>query len=173
MPRPIIATIVLVGLLQMGCSPEFNWRETNLSPTPLHALFPCKPDKTVRNVEMAGRPMDLHMTSCTTAGVTTAVGHAGMLSADSSGSVLQQWRLATLKSMAAGEVVERPLLLSGIRAEPAAVLVQARGKGPQGRPLELRAAWFSRDSIAYVALVFGEQLRPDVAETFLAGLRLQ
>ncbi len=173
MPRPIIATILLIAMLQAGCAPEFNWRETPLSPTALNALFPCKPDKTMRRVEMAGQPMELHMASCTTAGLTTAVGHAALPSVDMSGPVLRQWRLATLKTMAASDVVERPLLLAGIRAEPDALWVQARGKGPQGQPLELRAAWFTRDSTAFAALVFGEQLRPEVAETFLAGLRLQ
>ena len=54
MPRPIIAILLLIGLLQAGCAPEFNWRETPLSPTSLRTMFPCKPDKTMRRVEMVG-----------------------------------------------------------------------------------------------------------------------
>ncbi|MEO6625379.1 MAG: hypothetical protein ABIN37_11175 [Burkholderiaceae bacterium] len=173
MQRTYIATILLVGLLQMGCSPAFNWRDTALSPTPLHARFPCQPDKAVRSVALAGQPLELHMSNCSTAGVPTAVDHAGLSSVDKSGPVLQPWRLATLRAMAAREVVERPLVLTGIRTDPEALLVQAWGTGLDGLPLDLRAVWSTRDSTAFVAMVFGEKLRADVADTFLSGLRLQ
>ena len=173
MQRPIIATILLVGLLQTACSPEFNWRDTALPPTSLRGLFPCKPDTAVRSMALAGQSLELHMTSCNTAGVTTAIGHADLPSADKSGPVLLQWRQASLNTMAARSVVERPLVLAGIRNEPEAVQVQAIGTGPNGAPLDFRAVWFTRESTAFVAMVFGEKLRADVAETFLSGLRLQ
>ena len=172
MQYPIIASILLASVLQAGCSEDFNWREASLPPTPLRGLFPCKPERAQRNVTLAGASLDLHMASCSTAGVTTAIGHARLPSSDMSGAVLGQWRQATLQTMAARDVVEHPLALIGVRVDTGALQLQAFGKGPDGKPLTLRAAWFAQGSTAFVAMVYGEQLGADVTETFFSGLRL-
>lgn len=173
MHYPIIASILLTSVLQAGCSTDFNWRETSLPPTPLRGLFPCKPERAQRTVVLAGASLELHMASCRTAGVTTAIGHASLPSSVLSGAVLRQWRQATLQTMKARDVVEQPLVLAGVRAEPDALQLQAFGTGPEGKPLTLRAAWFTQGSTAFVAMVFGEQLSADIAETFFSGIRLQ
>lgn len=52
-------------------------------------------------------------------------------------------------------------------------MVKALGMTPGGRALVLQGAWFARDSEVFVALLYGEVLSADVAETFFSGLKFR
>jgi len=173
MRYPIIVTVSIAALLMVACSPEFNWRQTALTPTNLQAVFPCKPETAVRPVILGGQAMQLHMASCSASGVTVAVGHAAMPLPHDAGAVLRQWRQTTLATMRGKAVGEKAFTIASAPALPDAVSLQALGTGPQGSSLTLHAAWFAQGSTAFVAMVYGGTVRPEVADTFLSGLILR
>ena len=168
-----ITTVCIWALLLAACGPTFNWRETSITATSLVAMFPCKPKTAARVVALGGTDVELHMTGCDAAGVTVAVGHATISEPNLRGPVLAQWRAATLAGMHANTPSISPLQLARANDLPQSVMVKALGMTPGGRALDLQGAWFARDNEVFVALLYGEVLSADVAETFFSGLKFR
>ncbi len=175
----------IVLALLAACGPVFNWREAPIVGTSLVALFPCKPQSASRIAALGGKDVELTMTGCDTAGVTLAVGHATIADPALRDPVLAQWRAATLASMRA-----KTTTLSAFRMEPAtpsaqSVRVHAVGTQPDGRPVVLQAAWFTRGNEVFVALLYSvvpneaqngapkDVLSDEVRETFFSGLKFR
>lgn len=170
---PLVAVAFLTALLLPGCGPTFNWRETPIAATSLTALFPCKPQKVTRLLVLGGEQVELHMTGCDTGGVTLAVGHATLSDPTKAGSALVQWQDATLAGLRAKSLTVSALRLERAQEMPQSVRVQALGARPNGRPMTLQAAWFARDGEVFGAMLYGEALSPEVADTFFSGLRFR
>jgi hypothetical protein len=58
--------VVLTGL--SACTPAFNWREVRFDQAGVTALLPCKPDRAVRVVQLAGQPVSTNMAGCEAGG---------------------------------------------------------------------------------------------------------
>ena len=89
------------------------------------------------------------------------------------GPALTQWRDATLAGMRAKSSGATALQLAGALEVPQSVRVKAVGSRPGGGALALQGAWFTRDNEVFGALLYGDSLSPDVADTFFAGLKLR
>ena len=165
----------------VACGPAFNWREAPIAGTSLVALFPCKPQSASRVAALGGKDVELTMVGCDTAGVTLAVGHATIPDPALRDPVLAQWRAATLASMRA-----KTTTLDAFRLAPAtpslqSVLVNAVGTLPDGRAVVLQAAWFTRGTEVFVALLYGDALNDalngasgdQVMEAFFSGLKFR
>ena len=57
---------ILVGL--SACTPTFNWREVRFDQAGVTALLPCKPDRAVRVVQLAGQQVSTNMAGCEAGG---------------------------------------------------------------------------------------------------------
>jgi len=169
----IMTAACLAACVSIACSPAFNWREVSLSPAPLAAMFPCKPEKASRTVTLGGHDVELHMRHCDTAGVTAAVGHARVTDPALVGPVLAQWQAATLASLRATASTRTAWTIDRATPLPQAVSIQAFGTSADGKPLELRAAWFAREGQVFAALLYGPTLPQDVVDAFFTGLHLQ
>lgn len=167
------ATAALAALVLAACGPTFNWRETSITATPLTALFPCKPQRASRRLVLGGAEVELQMTGCDAGGITFAIGHATVPSPGLAGPVLTQWRDATLAGMRAKSSGATILQLAGALEVPQSVRVKAVGSKPGGGELALQGAWFTRDNEVFGALLYGDFLNPDVADTFFAGLKFR
>lgn len=173
MRLPIITmACAAIGML-LACAPAFNWRDAAIAPTPLTALFPCKPELASRMVSMAGVSVELHMRHCDAQGVTTAVGHARLTDPSQAGPVLAQWRIATLAGLRASATRQSAWVMALAPTLPESQSVVASGTDAAGGPLSLRGAWFTRDGEVYAALVYGPAVPTDVADTFFDGLRFR
>lgn len=183
MPRPTLTLSAagVAGLLALAaCSPAFNWREVRPEHTRLHALLPCKPDKAQKTVPLGGQPTVLSMLGCDASGATFAIAVADIGDAGQAADVLAKWQSATLLNMRA-PLLDAPgsssqsssLPLPGAAAQPPAVLVKAQGRRADGRAVLSQAAYFAQGSQVFQAVIYAEQLKPEVAETFFAGLRFQ
>jgi hypothetical protein len=63
------AVKVIVILMSLsGCTPTFNWREVRFDQAGVTALLPCKPDRAVRVVQLAGLPVTTNMAGCEAGG---------------------------------------------------------------------------------------------------------
>jgi len=167
----VIAVCAALGL--GACSPTFNWREVRPQVTPLVALLPCKPDQAARVVPLGGRDVEMHMLGCDAGGATFAVAHADIKDADKAGVVLAQWKAAVLGHVRATSSVDVPFAPPGATALPQSVRVVAQGSRQNGGKLTAQGAWFAHGTQVFHALVYAEEVSPEVAETFFAGLKFQ
>jgi hypothetical protein len=173
MPRLLAALSLLSAATLAACSPTFNWREVRAEPTPLKAMLPCKPDKGARTVPMAGREVSLEVLGCDTGGATFAVLFADIGDASRLGEVLAQWNTATLLNLRSEAAQQRAFLPPGALGLHQSLQVVARGKRADGSKVESHAAYFARGSHVFQAVIYSSELKPEVADTFFSGLRLE
>ena len=165
-----------------ACSPAFNWREVRPDNTALTAMLPCKPDKGSKTVPLGGQPTQLSMVGCETSGAMFAIASADMGDAQKAADVLAQWAQATLVNMkapplalagAAGGTTTAPLKVTGATLSPAPVLITARGVRADNSAVASQAAYFAQGSQVFQAVIYADNIAPEVAEAFFSGLKLQ
>jgi hypothetical protein len=165
---------LLLALLT-ACSPTFNWREARPDGTGLSLLLPCKPDRAQRSVPLGGQATDLALLGCDAGGATFAVAVATVDTATEAGqvaAVLAGWQAATLANIkAAGAAQAAPLKLPGAALQPPPVLVRATGQRTDGRAVQSQAAYFAQGRQVFQAVIYADQIAPEVADTFFSNLR--
>jgi hypothetical protein len=175
--RWIALASILVAAWLAGCSPALNWREVRIEPAPLVALLPCKPDRASRTLELAGEAVELGMTGCDADGATFAVGRLRLGVGASAGAAMTQWRSATLANMRASDIHEQPFQPAGSLDLPQSVRLSAAGQRADGRAVKSQAVWFARSSgdglWLFHAVIYADNLKPETADAFFGGLRLQ
>lgn len=175
------AAALTLGLsLLAGCSPALNWRSVPLPEAAITVTLPCKPDQATRTVELAGAPVELAMTGCDADGATLAVSHAALADPSQAGAALTHWRaavLANLGSGAAASATDTPYAPAGVLPLPQSVRTVAQGQRADGSAVSAQAVWFARtvgpQVRLYHAVVYTPKPRPEVADTFFAGLTFQ
>ncbi|MBV7457964.1 hypothetical protein KW843_26055 [Acidovorax sp. sif1233] len=163
-----------------GCSPALNWRSVPLPEAAITITLPCKPDRAVRPVELAGSPVELAMAGCDADGATFAVSHAALADPAQVGAALTHWRaaaIANLGSGAAARAVDTPYAPPGVLPLPQSVRTVVQGQRPDGSAVTAQAVWFARavgpQVRLYHAVVYTPKPRPEVADQFFAGITLQ
>ena len=172
MHRTLTAWLVIACALP-ACSPTFDWREVRTTQAGLGAMLPCKPEKGSRTVPMAGRQVNLDALSCKTGGATFAVLSADIGDAARAGEVLAQWKTATLANLHSPSAQESPFQPAGARRLPQSLQVVASGRRTDGSKVESHAAYFARGSHVFQAVIYADQLKPEVAEPFFSGLTFE
>ena len=136
-------------------------------------MLPCKPEKGSRTVPMAGHEVNLDALSCSAGGATFALLNADIGDASRAGEVLAQWKAATLANLHSTSARESPLQLRGAGKLPQSLHVVASGQRADGSKVESHAAYFARGSYVYQAVIYTDQLKPEVAEPFFSGLKFE
>jgi hypothetical protein len=172
MHRTAAAWLVIASALA-ACSPTFDWREIRTGQGSLAAMLPCKPEKGARTVPMAGREVKLDALSCSTGGATFAVLTADIEDAARAGEVLAQWKTATLANLRSASGRESAFQPPGARKLPQSLQVVASGQRADGSKVESHAAYFAEGSHVFQAVIYADQLKPEVAEPFFSGLKFQ
>jgi hypothetical protein len=143
MSKLLFAVITLFGLLGLSaCQPSLNWRASQLEGSALRFELPCKPDKTVRTVSMAGQALELAVAGCEAEDAVWAVMSTQAPASVDRNELIKGWRQATLQNMRATEVQEATWTPPK-SALDGAVRVLAKGTGPNGQALMAHAVWFS------------------------------
>ncbi|WP_311224061.1 MULTISPECIES: hypothetical protein [unclassified Acidovorax] len=182
MTLPRMACLAAFFLMTLvGCSPALNWRSVPLEDVGLTALLPCKPDHTVRSVDVGGRKVDLALWGCDADGATFAVSHMRAPGAAQADAALEQWRAAVLARLQVappgGATPLSPFLPAGSMALPSSGRLVAQGQRADGTSVSADAVWFAKldgsDVRLYHAVVYAPSARPQAADTFFAGLVLQ
>ncbi len=172
MTRVTVASMLLS--LLAACNPVFNWREVRPDNTALTLLLPCQPDKAQRSVPLGGRPTELVMLGCDAGDATFAIAVATLDDAAQAAAVLTGWQTATLANIkGAGGVQTGPLTLPGADALPPAVLVRASGQRANGQAVQSQGAYFSQGRQIFQAVIYADQIAPEVAETFFSSLKFE
>jgi len=155
-----------------ACNPTFNWRDVRPDGTALSLLMPCKPDKAQKTVPLGGQPTELMLLSCDAGGATFAVAVADVKDTSRIAGTLLQWQSATLANMKTalarpGTEVKVPGLANG------GVIVKATGQRANGQAVSSQAAYFAQGSQVFQAVIYADNISPDVADTFFSGLKFE
>ena len=169
-------------LLLPGCSPVFNWRDVTVTDN-LVALFPCKPDRATRTLEVPGlERISINMTGCAAGDATFAISQAEAASAAQAAAWLTAWKASARTQWPDAQLKEAVVTIVG--AEPASssrfTIVRAAGGVDSKTAPQIEAAeilWFLRVTDAthvtvYQAMVLGKPSADDAVATFFEGMRL-
>src|SRR5438477_7839452 len=78
MSLPLSWCCGLAALAAAACSPALNWREIHLAEGDVTALFPCRPERFVRDIQLAAKPVRMVLLSCEAAGATYGLSQVDM-----------------------------------------------------------------------------------------------
>jgi len=166
---------VVLGLIAasaQGCAPALDWREVRPADSAAVALFPCKPASHARQVVLAGERATMTMHACQAGGATFALGHARMADPARVGPALLELRRAAVANLDGQEARARPFLVEGMTPHDAAVRVAVHGRRPDGQAAQEDLAVFAKGTQVYQAVVLAPRIDVEVADTYLASLRL-
>jgi hypothetical protein len=173
MSLPLSWRCSLAALAVAACSPALNWRETRLAEGELTALFPCRPERFARDLQLADTPVKMVLLSCEAGGATYGLTQVDMNDPGKVHAALAELRRSAAANV--GGTAERVAALEvpGMTPNPLAERIAiSGGHGRDGAPLVEQAGFFSRGTRVFQATVFGPQLDREGVETFFAGLKL-
>lgn len=167
------SVLLMLSLLLQACSPSLNWREIRLPGGDYKAMLPCKPDQATRRQSLAGQELELAMQGCEADGGLYAVSVAQLASPSALPAVQAQWTQQVLASLQASEARYRPASIAGADGLPAAVYLEATGRGPDGRALSVQALWFVRGTRIYHAALYAQRITEPMRDNFFNGVARQ
>jgi hypothetical protein len=156
-----------------ACTPTYDWREVRPGGAALTAMFPCKPQHQARLTNLAGTRLPMQIYVCSSGNETLAIGFLDVDQPERVAEALRSLRSAAEANFSATEVQAAQLHVPGMTPNPNALRVTLTGVSTRGAPIKATAAFFARGLRVYQATLFGVAVDPEVAQTFLAGLKLQ
>jgi hypothetical protein len=163
--------LALLGTLA-ACSPAFDWRETHPENSGVSALFPCRPERRVREIELAAVRYRMEMLSCRAADTTFALGFLDVPDAPAVGAAIERLRSAAVANVGASVPQVAPFAIDGMSPELQAAHLSFAGRLPDGSAVHEEAVFFARGRRVYQAAVIGRAPPPEAVQTFIAGLKL-
>jgi hypothetical protein len=164
--------VISSALALAGCAPALDWREVRAQGTALTFMLPCKPQLSVRSVQLAGQAVRMSLLACKAAELTWGLGFADVGEPARLGPALRALRESTAANLQAQVVRSGPAAVRGATPHDASVDVQLRGRRPDGPPSQGRLAVFAHGTQVFQATVLGESVPDEAAETFFLSLRI-
>lgn len=160
-----------------ACNPTFNWREYHDADAGYRVLFPQKPSRMSRAIELDGTKLNMTMTAADVDGVSFAVGNAEVADAAKAEAALSAMKTALLGNI--GATVKRESAASsasaagGASRRSSAIDIEALGSR-QGVPVLLAGRFIARDKRIYQVVVMGkeQQMARENSEMFLSSFKL-
>ena len=168
-PAVLPISLLLAGL--GACSPTLDWRETAAEGSGVVAMFPCRPDRHARTVEIAGSKLKMEMLACPAGGATYALAFADVAEPAQVALALSELRAATLRNVQAEPPQVSPAQVRGMTPNTEAVRVAATGRLPDGARVQAHAVFFVKGLRVYQGSVIGAKTATDTNEIFLSGFR--
>jgi hypothetical protein len=162
------AALALLG----ACSPTLDWRQFTPEDFGVTVVFPCRPDRHARALELAGAKAQMEMLVCSAGDDTFAVSFVDIADPAKVGAALVELRDAALRNVGAAPVSPAPFNVPGMTPNPEAVRLAFDGRLPDGRTTRERTAFFVKGLRLYQASVIGAKPSDEAVETFLTGLKL-
>ena len=163
-----------ISLLTSGfaaCSPTFDWRETAAEGSGIVAMFPCRPDRHARPVELAGAQRPMEMLVCSTGGATFALSFVDIADPAQVSAALAELRQTALRNVQAAQPEITPASVGGMTPNAEAVQVSMAGRLPDGSAVQEHAVFFTKGLRLYQGTVIGAKPAPEANRIFLSGFR--
>lgn len=162
-----------VGTLAVcACSPVHDWREVRLADGALVALFPCKPARLVRTVELAGAPVALELVSCSAGSTTWSVASGDVGNPARVGPALAALHDARVANLAGRETARSQVVPAGATPHMQSMRFTVQGQRPDGEPVTEVSLVFARDNRVFHAGALGAGTPREALETWTDSLRL-
>lgn len=169
------AALVLAAL--SACNPVLNWREVTVER--LKVLLPCKPDRAQRPVALDESMVNLDMAGCEAGEALFAVSHARVPDGASADKVLEAWQRATLGNMQVQKGADVLLAYRAAQGRVGAstihlsVPLKVDGRKPTGEAVNAELVWFRAGADIYHLALYGDVIRPEMAEPFFTQSQLR
>jgi hypothetical protein len=164
----------LAALVVGACAPALDWREAHPAGSGVTMMFPCRPDRQERTLQVGTATLRLQPHSCRAAGATFS-----LAAADGAEPAEVTPLLAALRSQAlatlGGVATEQPLLaIAGATPNARSVLLRVVERRPDGRRVVAYAAFFVKGLRLYQAMILGadETTGKEAIETFFSSIHL-
>jgi len=135
-------------------------------------MFPCKPDRFVRSVMLAGQQVSMSLSSCSAAGATYALTHADIGDPAKVGEALSALRAAAVGNIDGQASAPSAFSVPGMTPHLLAQRMAIEGRKADGAVLHEQVGFFSKGTRVFQAAIVGEVLDREAVDTFFAGLRL-
>lgn len=182
--RQFLTACFALSIVTCGaaCNPALNWREFR-SPDGFAVVFPGRPQTVSREVKLPDGTVQMSMTSTGVGATLFAVGFALLppaLSAEPSARqrTIEHLRDALVRNVG-GNITQSsaaalPVSARGSRKVLAAEAIEAAGRDPGGRAVQLAARLFIVDDRFFQVVALGAdgEISPDALDTFFTSFRL-
>jgi hypothetical protein len=170
MAKPMIWNVALVAAFCAACSPTLDWREFVPEGSGLSVTLPCRPDRNVRAVPLAGVTSQMSMLSCAAGGATYALSFVDVADPARISPTLAALRAAAVGNLHAAPPQVLPLQIKGMTANDESSRLSIVGRLPDGSTVQEHAAFFTRGLRVYQAAVIGARPDSEAVQTFFSGL---
>jgi hypothetical protein len=154
---------LLLALL-VACSAGLEWRQLRLADWRVAVSLPCKPDRQVRRVPLAGAPVELTLLACSAEGHTFAIASADLADPARVGPALLALGDAARANVQGRIIQERPAQVPGMTPYAAAKRWRLQGRLPDGQAVAEQVLVFAYGTRVFQATVVGPR-----ADATLAG----
>ena len=168
---PTRSIAALAAVCTAACAPALDWREFVPEGSGISVSFPCRPDRHVRAVVLAGVRMQMQMLSCNAGDATFALAFADVADPTQIGTTLAELRAAAVGNLSGGTAQAAPLQIRGMTPNAQTGRLSVAGRLPDGAAVQEHAAFFTRGLRVYQATVIGASPAAQAVETFVAGLK--
>jgi hypothetical protein len=134
-------------------------------------LFPCKPQRHDRQVELAQTRVKLSLMACDTGGQTWGLASADLVDPTRHGAALAELAAAAVANVAAAASAAA-LSVPGATPHAGSQRWRLEGRRPDGQPVRMQLALFVHGTRVYQATVLGSSLPEDLADTYFASMRV-
>ncbi|MFZ6818861.1 hypothetical protein [Undibacterium sp. Ji22W] len=170
--RYLLILITLLGI--NACTPKFDWREFRSQDAPIIALFPGKPASHVREVDLDGIKVNLHMTAADVNQISFAIAYAKIedKSVDQPMLLAQQQR--ALSAMQAGMLKNiQATITQPTPTDAPKNTITAIGKSQNGQAIKLVARFTQHGPWIVQAVMLGNDkaFTPEVMDMFFGSLK--
>jgi hypothetical protein len=155
-----------------GCSPTFDWRQVRSDPDGLAALFPCRPDRAERPVQLAGTRTVVRLLSCSVDESTFGLLVADVTDPGRVTATLRELQGRALANIGASTPAVSAWSVKGMTPNPLAQRWSVVGRLSDGTAVHEHAVFFARGVRVYQGSVIGASPIPGVTESFLSGFTL-
>jgi len=164
--------LVVASAALAACSPALDWREVRPDGGVLTAWLPCKPQRRVREIDLAGGRVSMEMLGCRAQGSTW-----GLTSADVGDTARVEPALAALRTARAANLggEETSATPSAVPAGPAsrpALALRVAGRNAAGEAVVERSLLFAAGTRVFHVAVIGIEPSAEALDSFFGQLRL-
>ena len=166
--------MLVSAALLAGCFPAFDWRESRPEASGATMLFPCRPDRHERNVQVAATALRMRLHSCKAADFTFSLSVADAVDPLEVVPLLLALRRHAIGNVEGTAAVLPPPNIPGATPNPESRFLRIDGRLPDGRPVVVHAAFFVKGLRVYQATVIGpgEWPRRESLDTFFSAIRV-
>lgn len=161
-----------VSAAAAGCSPVHDWREVRVAGGELLVLFPCKPERLTRTVDLADAPVALELTSCAAGGTNWSVTSGDVGDPGRVGAALTALHDARLKVLAGRETRREAFVPAGATPHVQSLRFELEGFRPGGEKVREVSLVFARGNTVFHLGALGPDPHPQALETWVESLQL-